>query len=157
MQEILTEKGLKGARVGIELRNFGLTGDNHQFLRQSFTDWCELVDASHLVRELRVIKSEAVIAYVRQAAELANQSSEAMINATDPGVFEGRITATGIAPILEGGGDMPIRAGMILFLHAILIDGPRNLAMSAGYTILTRDDAQPPEVLSRLPLELINR
>ncbi|MEI4263742.1 M24 family metallopeptidase [Roseovarius sp. D0-M9] len=288
LQEILTEKGLKGARVGVELRSFGLTGDNHELLRQRFTDWCTLVDASYLVRELRLIKSEAEIAYVRQAAELADQSLEAMVAASGPGVFEGRIAAAGIAPILEGGGDMPpsgpvlgsgdrallvrsasgyrhldeedqltiehagsyrhycaclmrtltigeagaahrdmfsatrdamaamtdaarvgntigqiddahratfdaagynaarmsacgyslgatyapswmdvppmihsgndmpIRAGMILFLHAILIDGPRNLAMSAGYTILTRESGAP-EVLSRLPLELISR
>ncbi|WP_373487837.1 M24 family metallopeptidase [Blastomonas sp.] len=289
LQEILTEKGLKGARVGVELRNFGLTGYNHELLRQRFTNWCELLDASHLVRELRLIKSEAEIAYVRQAAELADQSLEAMINATGPGVFEGHIAAAGIVPILNGGGDMPpsgpvlgsgdrallvrsatgyrnldaedqltiehagsyrhycaclmrtltvgkagaahqdmfnatsdamaamtdaartgntigqiddahratfdsagygeirmsacgyslgatyapswmdvppmihsgndmpIRAGMILFLHAILIDGPRNLAMSAGYTILTREDGKAPKVLSRVPLELISR
>ncbi|MFX0540873.1 M24 family metallopeptidase [Roseovarius sp. S4756] len=289
LHEILTEKGLEGARVGVELRSFGLTGDKHELLRQRFTNWCTLVDASHLVRELRLIKSEAEIAYVRQAAELADQSLEAMIEAAGPGVFEGRIAAAGIAPILEGGGDMPpsgpvlgsgdrallvrsaagyrhldaedqltiehagsyrhycaclmrtltigkagaahedmfsatkdamaamtdaarsgntigqiddahrasfdaagyggarmsacgyslgatyspswmdvppmihsgndmpIQSGMILFLHAILIDAPRNLAMSAGYTILTRGAGQAPEVLSRLPLELISR
>jgi len=289
LQDIMTEKGLKGARVGIELRSFGLTGDNHQLMRQRFEGWCTMVDASHLVRELRLIKSETEIAYVRQAAELADQSLEAMVDTAGPGVFEGRIAAAGIAPILEGGGDMPpsgpvlgsgdrallvrsatgyrhldaedqltiehagsyrhycaclmrtltigspgaahramfdatrdaitamtdaarsgntigqiddahratfdaagfgearmsacgyslgatyspswmdvppiihsgndmpIRAGMILFLHAILIDGPRNLAMSAGYTILTRDGGEAPEVLSRLPLELISR
>lgn len=289
LQEILTEKGLKGARVGVELRSFGLTGDKHELLRQRFTDWCALVDASCLVRELRLIKSKAEIAHVRHAAELADQSLEAMTDVAGPGVFEGRIAAAGIAPILEGGGDMPpsgpvlgsgdrallvrsasgyrhlddedqltiehagsyrhycaclmrtltigkagtahqdmfsatrdamgamtdaarsgntigqiddahrasfdaagygearmsacgyslgatyspswmdvppmihsgndmpIRAGMILFLHAILIDAKRNLAMSAGYTILTLDGAQAPEVLSRLPLELISR
>jgi len=289
LQDILTEKGLAGKKIGLELRSFGLTGDNHDLLRRRLDGWCVLVDASYLVRELRLIKSEAEIEYVRKAAELADQSLEAMVETAGPGVFEGKIAAAGIAPILEGGGDMPpsgpvlgsgdrallvrsatgyrhlddvdqltiehagsyrhycaclmrtltigtpgdrhrdmfsatkdamlamtdaarsgntigqiddahratfdnagynharlsacgyslgatyspswmdvppmihsgndtlIRPGMILFLHAILVDGPRNLAMSAGYTILTREEGQTPEVLSRLPLELINR
>ena len=289
LQDILAEKGLAGKKIGLELRSFGLTGDNHDLLRRRLDGWCVLVDASYLVRELRLIKSEAEIEYVRKAAELADQSLEAMVETAGPGVFEGKIAAAGIAPILEGGGDMPpsgpvlgsgdrallvrsatgyrhlddvdqltiehagsyrhycaclmrtltigtpgdrhrdmfsatkdamlamtdaarsgntigqiddahratfdnagynharlsacgyslgatyspswmdvppmihsgndtlIRPGMILFLHAILVDGPRNLAMSAGYTILTREEGQTPEVLSRLPLELINR
>ncbi len=107
LQDILTEKGLKGARIGVELRSFGLTGDNHQRLRQRFDDWCEMIDASHLVRELRLVKSEAEIAYTRRAAELADASLAAMIDTAGPGVFEGKIAAAGIAPILEGGGDMP--------------------------------------------------
>lgn len=289
LQDILAEKGLAGKKIGLELRSFGLTGDNHDLLRRRLDGWCVLIDASYLVRELRLIKSEAEIEYVRKAAELADRSLEAMVETAGPGVFEGKIAAAGIAPILEGGGDMPpsgpvlgsgdrallvrsatgyrhlddvdqltiehagsyrhycaclmrtltigtpgdrhrymfsatkdamlamtdaarsgntigqiddahratfdnagynharlsacgyslgatyspswmdvppmihsgndtlIRPGMILFLHAILVDGPRDLAMSAGYTILTREEGQTPEVLSRLPLELINR
>ncbi|MCZ4352034.1 Xaa-Pro peptidase family protein [Roseovarius aestuarii] len=287
LQVILDEKGLKGCKIGVELRSFGLTGDNHERLRQRFDDYATMIDASHLVRELRLVKSDAEIAYVREAAELADQSLEAMVEASGPGVFEGKIAAAGISPILEGGGDMPpsgpvlgsgdrallvrsatgyrtlddvdqltiehagsyrhycaclmrtitigrasdqhlemfaatrdaiaamtdaarvgntigqiddahratydaagfektrmsacgyslgatyspswmdvppmlhsgnptpIVPGMILFLHAILIDAPRNLAMSAGYTILTRADGQAPEVLSRLPLDAL--
>lgn len=287
LQAILAEKGLKGARVGIELRTFGLTGDNHDRVRRRLDGWCELVDASNLVRELRVVKSPAEIAYVREAAELADRSLEAMVEAARPGAFEGSIVAAGAVPILEGGGDpppsgpvlgsgdrallvrsasgfrhldavdqltiehagsyrhycaclmrtiaighanddqrrmfdatrdaiaamteaarpgntigaiddahratydragyaharmsacgyslgatyqpswmdvppmiysgneMPIVPGMVLFLHAILIDAPKNLAMSLGYTILTRDGA--PEVLSRIRPEYIVR
>ncbi|QIE46718.1 aminopeptidase P family protein [Pseudohalocynthiibacter aestuariivivens] len=287
LHDILNEKGLKGARVGVELRSFGLTGDNHQRLRQRFDDWCTLTDASHLVRELRLVKTEAEITYVRRAAQLADASLDAMIETSGPGVFEGNIAAAGIKPILEGGGDLapsgpvlgsgdrallvrsatgfrhlddvdqltiehagsyrhycaclmrtitvghaneqqhkmfdatrdamaamteaakvgnvigqiddahratydkagfedarmsacgyslgatyspswmdvppmihsgndtPIVPGMVLFLHAILIDAPRNLAMSAGYTIVTREDG--PEMLSRAPLELVVR
>ena len=107
LHAILAEKGLKGARVGIELRSFGLTGDNHERVRRRLEGWCELVDASDLVRELRVVKSPAEIVYVRQAAELADRSLEAMVEAAGPGAFEGRIAAAGAVPILDGGGDPP--------------------------------------------------
>jgi Xaa-Pro dipeptidase len=53
------------------------------------------------------VKSPAEIAYVRQAAELADRSLEAMLAAALPGAFEGDIAAAGAAPILAGGGDPP--------------------------------------------------
>lgn len=104
---ILKEKKLEGGRVGIELRSFGLTADKYELIRRRLAGWCTLVDASHLVRALRVVKSPAEIAYVRRAAELADRSLEAMLAAAKPGAFEGDIAAAGAVPILAGGGDPP--------------------------------------------------
>lgn len=104
---ILAERNLKGARVGIEMRNFGLTADKYELVRRRCANWCELVDASHVVRNLRLVKSPAEIAYVRRAAELADQSLVAMLAASRPGAFEGDIAAAGSVPILAGGGDPP--------------------------------------------------
>ena len=41
--------------------------------------------------------------------------------------------------------------GMILFLHAILIDRPAGFAMSAGHTVLVTNSGC--EILSRVPVE----
>jgi Xaa-Pro dipeptidase len=133
--EILEEKGLAGARVGIEMRTFGLTAENYELVRRRIGDWCQLVDASHLVRELRVVKSPAEIAYVRQAAELADRSLEAMVDVAAPGVFEGKIAAAGMVPPLEGGGDMPPSG-------PVLGSGDRALLIrsSTGYRDLDRVD-----------------
>ena len=107
LKAILEEKKLEQARIGIELRTFGLTADKYDSVRRRLDGWCELVDASHLVRSLRLVKSPAEIAYVRRAAELADQSLEAMLAAARPGAFEGDIAAAGAVPILAGGGDPP--------------------------------------------------
>jgi Xaa-Pro dipeptidase len=107
LQAILEEKGLKGGRIGVELNTFGLTGFNHQRLRQRLDDWCRLEDASNLVRRLRVVKSAAEIGYVRRAAELADESLEAMLETAGPGVFEGNISAAGQSVSLRGGDDLP--------------------------------------------------
>jgi Xaa-Pro dipeptidase len=104
---ILEEKGLKGVRVGIEMRTFGLTANNYELVRRRLDGWCELVDASHVVRSLRVVKSPAEIAYVRRSAELADGALEAMLAASRPGAFEGAIAAAGARVMLEGGGDPP--------------------------------------------------
>ena len=107
LKAILEEKKLAGARVGVELRTFGLTADKYDLVRRRLEGWCELADASHVIRGLRVVKSPAEIAYVRRAAELADQSLDAMLAAAKPGAFEGDIAAAGAVPILAGGGDPP--------------------------------------------------
>lgn len=107
LKAILEEKKLAGCRVGIELRTFGLTADKYDLVRRRLEGWCELTDASHVVRDLRLVKSPAEIAYVRRSAELADQSLEAMLTAARPGAFEGDIAAAGSVPILAGGGDPP--------------------------------------------------
>lgn len=107
LQAILEEKGLKGARIGIEMRTFGLTADKYELVRRRLAGWCHLVDASHVVRDLRLVKSAAEIAYVRRSAALADQSLEAMLAVAKPGAFEGDIAAAGSVPILAGGGDPP--------------------------------------------------
>jgi Xaa-Pro dipeptidase len=107
LRAILEEKGLKGARIGIEMRTFGLTANNYELVRRQFDGWCDLVDASNLVRELRVVKSPAEVAYVRRGAKLADDALVSMLDASKPGAFEGAIAAAGAAVILEGGGDPP--------------------------------------------------
>ena len=111
--DILHEHGLRGARVGIELNTFGLTGLNHARVQRRLAGWCELTEASALVRALRLRKSPAELAYVRRAAGLADQSLAAMLDCTRAGAFEGDIAAAGIAAILRGGGD-PAPSGPVL-------------------------------------------
>ena len=107
LKDILAEKGLRGSRTGIELNTFGLTGLNHERVRLRLEGWCELVDASNLVRGLRLTKSPTELAYVRKAASLADEALVAMLGAAGPGAFEGAIAAAGAAAILAGGGDPP--------------------------------------------------
>ena len=84
-----------------------MTGFNHERVRRRLDGWCELVDFSDLVRGLRVIKSPTELAYMRRAAELADDALVTMVSAARPGAFEGSIAAAGAKVILEGGGDPP--------------------------------------------------
>ncbi len=103
---ILEERGLARARLGVELDSFGLSARNHGRL-QARLSGAELVDGSGVVRALRLVKSEAEIAYVRKAAEIADAGLVAMLEAAGPGVFEGEINAAGQAAMLSLGGDLP--------------------------------------------------
>jgi len=107
LRAILEEKGLRGARVGIELATYGLTAANYLRVARALEGFCRLEDASDLVRGLRVVKSAAELAHVRRAAELADDALAAMMESARPGAFEGDIWAAGMSAILRGGGDMP--------------------------------------------------
>jgi Xaa-Pro dipeptidase len=56
-----------------------------------------------------------------------------------------------VPPMLYAGNPVVAVPGMVLFMHAILIDRPAGFAMSAGHTVvINKTDC---EVLSRVPLE----
>jgi len=107
LKGILEEKGLADERVGIEMDSYGLRAHHYEQLKASLAGWCDLEDASMLVRTLRLVKSPAELDYVRKATELADNSLTAMLECAGPGAFEGDIAAAGQAAILSGGGDPP--------------------------------------------------
>ena len=107
LKAILKERGLAGARIGVELATYGLTGFNWERVRRALSGWCELVDASDIVRALRAVKSAAELAYVLKAAELADDSMLAMLGACRPGGLDTQVAAAGLSVILGGGGDVP--------------------------------------------------
>lgn len=79
LRAILEELGLAGERIGIELATYGLTGANHALVEREVGPVCTLVDASDVVRGLRLLKSPAELAHVRRAAALADDALMAMV------------------------------------------------------------------------------
>ncbi len=139
LREILDELGLKGARVGVELATYGLTAANYVMLNDALAGYCTLVDASDVVRELRLVKSDAELEYVRHAAKLSDSALSAMVDVSGPGCFEGDILAEGQGTIFRGGGDIPA-SGPVLGSgdRALLIrssTGPQTLAAVDQLTI----------------------
>ncbi len=107
LRGILEEHGCRGRRLGIELESYGLTGRNEKRVSEALQGFCELEDASFLVSRLRVVKSPTEMAYVRKAAELADQALEAALALAVPGGYEGDILAVMMETIFRGDGDFP--------------------------------------------------
>lgn len=106
LRDLLAEKGLAGGRIGVELLTHGLVAANYVKVCRALKDLCCLIDASDLVRGLRLVKSASEITYVRKAAAIADKALEVMIEETGPGAFEGDISAAGQSVILRAGGDL---------------------------------------------------
>ena len=107
LKKILEEHGCRGKQLGIETDAYGLTGLNLKRVEAGLNGFCALVEASALVPRLRVVKSEAEIAYVREAARLADAALDRAVERAGPGAFEGDVLAALQGTIFEGGGDFP--------------------------------------------------
>ena len=107
LKAVLDSHGCQGERLGVEYESYGLTGRNALRLNAALDGWCDLVDASELVNRLRVVKSAAELAYVREAAKLADAALDEANRLAVPGAFEGDILAAMTGAIFRGGGDDP--------------------------------------------------
>lgn len=105
LRDILAELKLSGCRLGVEYEAYGLTARNGRRLDAGLDGFADLLDASRLVSELRVIKSPAEIECVRRAGELADDALDAAWPLVGPGAFEGDILAAMQGAVFAGGGD----------------------------------------------------
>lgn len=107
LRNLLSEMDLLGARIGIEYDTHGMTGRVARLLDNQLTNFCEIVEASYLVSELRLVKSPAEIAHVERAAALADDALDAALPLIRAGGDEAAILAAMQGAILAGGGDYP--------------------------------------------------
>jgi Xaa-Pro dipeptidase len=109
LKDLLASMGLaaKSMRLGVEYNTHGLTAHNGRQVDAHLGEVVTLVDASDLVPSLRVIKSAAEIAYVREAARLGDLALAAAEARIAPGADEGHILAALQGAIFENGGDYP--------------------------------------------------
>jgi len=107
LRDLLAEKGAKGKRLGVEYDSYGLNARNGRRLDAALHGFAALSDASELVSRLRMVKSPAELAYVRRAAELADDALEEAHRLTGPGADEGEILAAMQGAVFKGGGDYP--------------------------------------------------
>jgi len=107
LRAILEEHGCKGRKLGVEYDSYGLTARNGKRLDEALEGFCILLDTSELISKLRVVKSDAEIAYVRRAAELADDALDAAIAVAAPGVSESDVLAAMQGAVFRGGGDYP--------------------------------------------------
>ena len=107
LRALLKDYGFQGQTLGIELEAYGLTAAKWLQVEAALDGFATLKDASDLVSLLRVVKSPAELAYVRRAAELADDALDAAAAETKAGAFEGDILAAMQGAIYRGGGDDP--------------------------------------------------
>lgn len=107
LRKLLESRRLKGKRLGVEYDAYGLTAQNGMRLNAALDGFCTLSDASMLVTQLRLVKSPAELAYVRRAAELADDALDEAHRLAKPGADEGEILAAMQGAVFKGGGDYP--------------------------------------------------
>jgi Xaa-Pro dipeptidase len=113
LRDMLAGLGCRDRRLGIEWDTHGLTAAAGRQLAAALDGFCTLQDASLLVSRLRLRKSPAELAYVRQAAGLADAAWQEAARLARPGAEEAEILAAMQGAVLRGGGDYPGNAFII--------------------------------------------
>jgi Xaa-Pro dipeptidase len=101
----LRETGLEGKRVGVEHNSWFLTIADLEELktRSKGTDF---VDASGTIEQLRVIKSPAEVAYVREGCDVAAKMIQAGYDAIAVGATENDVAAAVLGAMAQNGGHL---------------------------------------------------
>ncbi len=107
LKALLEDLSLVGKQLGVETDTHGLTAYNGALLHTALAGLVTLVEASDLFSDLRLIKSDAEIVYVRKAAELADGALDAGLSTIQAGADEGHILAAMQGAVFAGGGDYP--------------------------------------------------
>ena len=105
VRRMLDDYGGRGKRIGVEYHAYGLTAQRGQLVDATLAGFCDLVDASDLVRLQRLVKSPAELAYVRRAGALADEALAVANRMTVPGASLGAVFGAMTSAILAGGGD----------------------------------------------------
>ena len=132
LKDILRDRGLANAKVGMELDTYGLTASNYRLITAALDGFCELIDASDVVRGLRLVKSASELAYTRRAGKLADAAVRAIYDEAAPGVIDSHLNGCAQMAILDGGGD-PAPADPLInsgsrAVYGRSVAGPRKLS-----------------------------
>ena len=105
--QLITDRKLAGKRVTIEGGRFSsLTAQNHQDLRPRL-DGVELVETTELIERVRSVKSDAEVAYMRQAGEISARAMRAAIDTAAEGVTDNDLAAAAYQSMIAAGSEYP--------------------------------------------------
>jgi Xaa-Pro dipeptidase len=105
LRDMLASHGCRGKRIGVEYHAYGLTAQRGKMVDAAFDGFCDLVDASDLVRLLRLVKSPAELKYLREAGRLADDALAVAQRMTVPGTHVGAIYGEMMNTVMRGDGD----------------------------------------------------
>ena len=105
LRDMVADYGGRGKRIGVEYHAYGLTAQRGKMVDAAFAGFCELVDASDLVPLLRLVKSPAELAYLRQAGRLVDEACAVSQRLTVPGASVGAVYGEMMSAIMRGDGD----------------------------------------------------
>ena len=101
---VLESLSLTDKRIGVEKAGWFLTVDEYETFERSLPK-ATFVDATRIVEEARLIKSDEEIAVMRRAAAILDVAVQAGIDASAPGVNDDYVNGMVNKVLLENGGE----------------------------------------------------
>ncbi|HVX74895.1 MAG TPA: Xaa-Pro peptidase family protein [Bradyrhizobium sp.] len=106
MKDILAKKDLLTARIGLEMPSYYLSAHNYLKIVAALSD-AKVSDETYLIERLKFVKSPAELAYIRQAAEIADIGMNTIGAGLKLGATEREVAAAAHGAMMAAGGDSP--------------------------------------------------
>ncbi|WP_116134801.1 Xaa-Pro peptidase family protein [Tropicimonas sp. IMCC34043] len=137
--QAITSRIGKASAIGVEMGSWVLNALRWEAIRTAMPN-CMFSDETDLVAGMRLIKSDAEIAYQRVAARAAEAGMQAGLDAAGVGVSEREMAAEICAAMIRSGSDLPG--------PGVLSSGERAYHLHGGYSnrVLERGDIVQLEV-----------
>ena len=107
VRDMLEGHGMRGKRIGVEYDAYGLSAKRGRMLEAALDGFCDLVDASDLLRRQRLVKSPAELDCMRKAGAICQAVQDEAVRLSVPGAFEGDIRAAMHRVVWSADGDTP--------------------------------------------------
>lgn len=130
----ISELGFGSARIGLETDAFTMLPSTYLLIVAAFPD-ATVSDCSYVVPEARLIKSDAELAYQRQAAAIADHAMRVVLSRIRPGVSELHLAGIAAKALGQAGGEHAAIPPMV-------VSGERSALVHcmAGRRVLGRGD-----------------
>jgi len=106
LHKLMLEKKLLNRRIGLEIPPYYLHPLEYKKITEILGE-TYILDATNLVGEIKLLKSDAELAYVREASKIADLSFKAGLNKIEVGVSERDVSAAIHFEMFSKGGDIP--------------------------------------------------
>ena len=103
---IMREKGFMNRRIGMEVPSFYMHPYVHRQLEDLLGDALTL-DASLLIHDLKLVKSEAEVGYIREAVGIVDATLETVEKSIKAGATECEVAGAAYGTMLSLGSDIP--------------------------------------------------
>jgi Xaa-Pro dipeptidase len=103
-RDLLVSRGWPGRRLGIEFSSAGLRASDCRRLTESLAGSC-WVDGSGLLDDVKTVKSEAELYYLRQAAQWSSRGMQAATEAVAEGATDNDVAAAAYRTLIEAGSE----------------------------------------------------
>lgn len=112
LAELLRSDGYENAHIGFEMGRYPVTAQGYLVLQQKLSG-ARFVDCTQMVFDLRVVKSEAELQFMRRAASYTNIGIRAAMGALRVGNTDNDVGAAAYAAMLRAGSEAPYPAPFI--------------------------------------------
>jgi Xaa-Pro dipeptidase len=126
LTEVLRQRGHEASTIGVEEESLFFTISQHRRLGQALPN-AELRDFTGMIEHIRRIKTDAELAYMRQAGEITAKAIRASFDALQEGVTDSELAAVMLATAIRAGSG---RVGTLPFVSS----GPRTFRAHASWS-----------------------